>query len=155
MKVRSVELIVLLGLAAAGVWYLVSAVDFLEAEEQDYFLNPGFFPTILGCALLLFIAVSLLQTLLSKTNREAFPERNTRRVLLVIGLTAGYLLLWSTAESLFYLFTVLFFLAVSLVLTLKRGTPLLPAVLKLGLVAVLLTGLVYLIFDATFGISLT
>ncbi|MDS2172974.1 tripartite tricarboxylate transporter TctB family protein [Nesterenkonia sp. CL21] len=155
MKVRSVELIVLLGLAAAGVWYLVSATSFLEAGEPDYYLNPGFFPTILGCALLLFITVSLVQTLFRTSNREAFPARNTRRVILVIGLTAAYLLLWSMIEPLFYLFTVLFFLAVSLVLTLKRGTPLLPAIARLGLVAVLLTGLVYLIFDVTFGISLT
>jgi uncharacterized membrane protein (DUF373 family) len=155
MKVRNVELPLLLLLAGGGVWYLLGSMDFLEAGEQDFFLNPGFFPAILACALLVFIAISILQTFLRRSNRQDFPVNNAARIVAVLALTAVYIWLWSSFSDLFYVTTVLFFLAVSLVLSVRKDTKVAPLIVRNGIVALVLAGLIYLVFDLVFGISIT
>ncbi len=154
-SVRNVELVFLLLIAAAAGWYLFAAADFLQEDQLDFFINPGFFPAILGVLLLLLVLISVVQTVLKSRRDERFVVENPLKILGVFGMTAVYLFLWAQFSGYFYVFTVVFFLGVTMVLSWRRGTNPTRLLLRGSAVALIVTALIYAVFDIAFSISIT
>lgn len=104
---RAVDLTVAALFFLAGAYLAVSS-RLLPPGIGDL-PGPGFFPLLIGLAMMLIAGLLAARTL-PQSAAAAVRFQNVRTVLMVIGLTLLYLLLW--AQGGFALRTVLFLLSV-------------------------------------------
>ena len=151
MSFRKIDIIFLLFLLAVGVFYLIPSIKFIIQAEQ-FALSPGFFPIVLVSILIILCLISVIQTVISKHKEDIFQVDNLKYIIATFVLTILYISLWYFFSNLFYLLTFLFFFGLSIVYSVKtkRITRLL--VLRNGMSALIITGMIYLVFGLLFSI---
>jgi putative tricarboxylic transport membrane protein len=136
--VRAGFLLALLLAASAYTWLAFSGLDYLSSAGR---LGPGFFPRIIGVALVVLCLESLFR---DRGLRDSLSP-HWRTVLVVAALSAAYI---AVLEPLGGLIAMILFMAGALAF-LNRGRPLQNAILALVLPAGL-----YLLFKVWLGAAL-
>lgn len=155
MNRRTAETGFLTFLLAIGIFYLVESWGYLSSSEQEFYINPGFFPAILGGLLLVLLVASLIKTWMPSDTREKFVVENFRKIAFISVLTVLYVVLWSFFSGLYYVWTGLFYFAVSLILTERGDVSHRRLVIRNAVVAVMLSLVIYLVFELLFSIRMT
>lgn len=155
MKQKVAETGFLAFLLAVGVWYVMESWEYLRGDEQDFYINPGFFPAILGGLLLALIIASLVKTWVSGDGTEKFVVENFRKISLIALLTVLYIILWSSFGGLYYLWTGMLYFTVSVVLADRTVISTRRLLIRNAVIAVMLSLVIYLVFELLFSIRMT
>ena len=131
------RLVFLVAILAGAIYYTYVAFTDLNFLTRTGRLGPGFFPRIIGVASIVVTLLTLAEELRRGRDAHTDPQQ-WKDVALLIALALGYAVLLRLFGG---LFATVIFLGVTLSI-LNRGQP-----RKNGLIALLVPGGVYLLFD--------
>lgn len=108
MTTKKMDVLVLVGLLGVDCWYLYKA--FSAPIYKMVFVSPYEFPKLIGAGLALLCCIALAKTLQRNSQEEpGFTIPNLRMVLVTVGATCAFVLLWKML-GLFYLWGTLYVL---------------------------------------------
>lgn len=133
-------------IAVAAV-YLKASNSFMKLNGEGS-IDAGYFPRIIAVALLILCIISLIQTIKAKDYKVNLD--NIHLVLLSIGLTILYFVLWSTF-GLFYPLT--FFFMLSLFLLFKPRPIFTKGIFMLSILSLSMTIFIYFVFEKVMSVQ--
>ncbi|MDV6377444.1 tripartite tricarboxylate transporter TctB family protein [Sporosarcina sp. GW1-11] len=104
MSKKKLDISILVVIILMGIYYIFTAVKANEGTPEGE-LGSGFFPIILGVALIGFCLVSILKWL--KKTDEIIQFDGMKKILLTLGIIIVYFLAW---EYIGYFYILTFFL---------------------------------------------
>ncbi|MEK3937163.1 tripartite tricarboxylate transporter TctB family protein [Sporosarcina sp. FSL W7-1349] len=150
MNKKTATYIMLSALAILAVIYLLSAGNKSQLSSTTS-VSPGFFPTILGVALIILCIISFIQTKAKKEVEQiTFP--NFKLILLTIGLTMIFFISWYSIGY-FYILNFIFLLTLFTLYSPKEKRNKRHLFNKAS-IALGVTLVVYLLFDVIISINL-
>lgn len=152
MNLRLANIILYIVLLVLSIGYLSQAILFLK-DSEELFLSPGFLPAILAVLIISLIILSFFQTLKSDEHSKVFKIDNLNYIVITLGITFLYLILWSAIEGSFFILTFLAFSILSNVYSWESRKEISHLIVKNLSVAFAFTLLIYLVFDVIFSIK--
>lgn len=146
MSARKGTLTALVCLICLGIVYLISAQKLGGATSTT--LGPGYFPTILGIALIVMCIISGVQTFRKPDKQIKIP--NLKLVFLTILIIAVYFIAWNTLGY-FYLCTFIF-LFILFMLYRHNQENLTKIFIPNILMSIIITLIIFVVFDVIMSV---
>lgn len=152
MSYRSVNILFLLFLLTVSIWYCVQSIGFVS-EAEDITVSAGFYPFILSSIIIVLSFIKLIQAVKEKKSEAMFEVRNLKYILMTIGVTSIYLVLWSLFRDYFYIFTFVYVFTLMTIYASQSVRFQKKMMMRNSLVSLFLIVVIYFIFDLTFSIQ--
>lgn len=142
MSSKMLAYIMLTLILLLGVGYLFSAYSLKSADESNT-LSSGYFPQILGIALIILCIISIVQTVLKKED-EKIDRGNLLMTLSTLAVTSLFIIGWQT----FGFFYIQLFIFLFVLFTIYRFKSLNKKIFFVNvIISLFVSGSIYLIFE--------
>lgn len=143
MSKKKLDISILLVIILMGIYYIYTAVKANEGTPEGE-LGSGFFPIILGIALIAFCLISIMKWL--KKTDEVLHFDGMKKILVTIGIIIVYFLAWEYIGYFYILSFLLLFVMFTIFrwpLEIKRSR----LIIVNLIVALVLMAFVYVLFN--------
>lgn len=146
LKTKSADILILLIIIGAAVFYANSAFDFKQSPGT---MGAGYFPLILSAVLIILCLISIFKIVKNSDNIK-INLSNIRIILLTTVLVGGFIYSWSML-GMFYVNTlILIFLLITIY---KQIYKIIPLIINFAL-SIVFTIFIYLIFGLILNLNL-
>lgn len=151
MSYRLTNILFLGFLLILSLWYFMQSLELVTGSD-DFILSAGFYPLILSSFLIILCLIKLIQTIIKGDKETLFKVSNLKYIITTVVILVAYIWLWASFRDFFYLFTILFLLALTTIYVEKESRKNIKFIFRNLAVSVFVTLLIYLIFDLVFSI---